>query len=234
MELMQLEMLVALVEERSYQRAAERVFRTQPAVSIGLQKLEKSVGFPLLDRSQRQSGRLTPAGEILYECASRMLGLRDEALSVLKENEEGICAANLRIGVSRVDDLESIPKLTRRFNAENPKIRLEISCDGHVSLFQKLTDRRIDLLVLSGKPKTSVQNKNVIVTQLRGTRAQESFWTVRLRVGFSRIGYVFEECLKKQFKTRASPRHLERAGIRDISSGKVSATDRPLGIENAG
>src|SRR5260370_15186946 len=103
MELMQLEMFVAVVEERSFLRAAERVFRTQPAVSIGLRKLEGQIGVPLLDRSRRQSGRLTPAGEILYEYASRILGLRDEALSALKEKD---CtgAGNLRIGVTSRDN----------------------------------------------------------------------------------------------------------------------------------
>jgi DNA-binding transcriptional LysR family regulator len=65
MDLTQLEMFVAAVEERSFLRAAERVFRTQPAVSIGLRKLEGRIGAPLLDRSHRRSRRLTPAGEVL-------------------------------------------------------------------------------------------------------------------------------------------------------------------------
>jgi DNA-binding transcriptional LysR family regulator len=232
MELMQLEMFVALVEERSFQRAAERVFRTQPAVSIGVQKLEGSVGVPLLDRSQRQSGRLTPAGEILYECASRMLGLRDHALSVLTEKEEGSRAASLRIGVRSLDDFEAIPKLTRRFHAENPKIRLDISCDGPVNLFRQLADRRMDILLLSGKPKIGIQKKNVIVTQMRGARAHESFWAVRPRLGFSRTGYAFEECLKRQFEIGAMVRKLGRGEIRNISSAKTFATDRPLRVEN--
>ncbi len=87
MELMQLEMFVAVAEEQSFLRAAERVFRTQPAVSIGLRKLEGRIGVPLLDRSNRRSGRLTPAGERLYEYAQKILGLRDEALSVVKGEE---------------------------------------------------------------------------------------------------------------------------------------------------
>jgi DNA-binding transcriptional LysR family regulator len=209
MELMQLEMFVALVEERSFQRAAERVFRTQPAVSIGVQKLEGSVGVPLIDRSQRLSGRLTPAGERLYECASRMLGLRDEALSALKE--ERSCTGILRIGVSSLDDFESIPKLTRLFNEENPKIRLEISCDRRAILFRQLTERRIDILLLSGRPKTGVQNKNVIVTRMRGTRSQEWFWSVRPRLGFSRLGYAFEESLNKAIQNRSESSKGERS-----------------------
>lgn len=48
MELIQLEMLVAVVEEGSVRDAAERVFRTQPAVSIGISKLERELESPLL------------------------------------------------------------------------------------------------------------------------------------------------------------------------------------------
>ncbi len=59
MELMQLEMFVAVVEERSVQRAADRVSRTQPTVSIAVRKLEQDIGTILLDRSNRRDYRLT-------------------------------------------------------------------------------------------------------------------------------------------------------------------------------
>jgi len=220
---MQLEMFVAVVEERSFQRAAERVFRTQPAVSTGVQKLEESVGASLIDRTQRQGGRLTPAGELLYECASRMLGLRDEALSVLKaKDEESSCGASLRIGVTSLDDFESVPRLTRLFHTENPKIRLEISCNCLVNLLSELGDRRMDILLLSGRPKTGVQNKNVVVTRRKGSRAQEWFWTVRPRLGFSRLGYAFEESLQRPTKAAASSREVRRTELRIHSSAKAS------------
>src|SRR5260370_32691994 len=69
MELMQLEMFVAVVEERSFLRAAERVFRTQPAVSIGLRKLEERIGVPLLDRSHRRGGGVAPSRGSPYQSA---------------------------------------------------------------------------------------------------------------------------------------------------------------------
>jgi DNA-binding transcriptional LysR family regulator len=47
MELMQLEMFVAMVEEGNFHKAAERVFRTQPALSMSLRKLEQEIGAPL-------------------------------------------------------------------------------------------------------------------------------------------------------------------------------------------
>ncbi|MBI3950982.1 MAG: LysR family transcriptional regulator [Acidobacteria bacterium] len=55
MEFMQLEMFIATVEEGSFHKAAERVFRTQPSVSIALGKLEQELGAPLFDRSNRHA-----------------------------------------------------------------------------------------------------------------------------------------------------------------------------------
>ena len=231
MELMQLEMFVAVVEERSFQSAGERVFRSQPAVSVGLQKLEASIGVPLLDRTQRQSGRLTPAGEVFYEYASRILGLRDEALSVLKE-EEWRCAGSLRIGVTS-DDFESMARRTRRFLAENPKVRLEISCDRPVNLFRQLGDRRLDIFLLSGRPKPDVQSKNLLVTRIRESRPHGSFWTVRRRLGFSAVGCAFEESLRRQYETAADTRKLGRTELRTLSRAKASTKDHLLCAENA-
>ncbi len=55
MELMQLRMLVAVAEESSVQKAAERVFRTPPAVSMALRKLEVEIEAPVFDRPNRGS-----------------------------------------------------------------------------------------------------------------------------------------------------------------------------------
>ena len=77
MEFKQLEMFVAVAEERSVRRAAEKVFRPEPAVSMAISKLEDEVGWPLFVRRERF--RLTDAGETLYRYAREMLQLRDDA-----------------------------------------------------------------------------------------------------------------------------------------------------------
>ena len=89
MELMQLEMFVAVVEEGSVRKAAARVYRTQPAVSMALRKLEQEVRASLLDRSHRRVYRLTRAGQVLYDYATRMLDLRDRAVAELQASSEG-------------------------------------------------------------------------------------------------------------------------------------------------
>ena len=78
MDLSQLETFLAVAEERSFSRAAQRLHRTQPAVSQVIRKLEAQVGETLFDRATRD-GSLTASGELLREYALRLLALRREA-----------------------------------------------------------------------------------------------------------------------------------------------------------
>src|ERR1700744_4330945 len=84
MELTQLETFLAVAEEKSFSRAAQRLNRTQPAVSQVIRKLEESLGETLFDRASRD-GSMTAAGALLREYALRLLALRREATSALGE-----------------------------------------------------------------------------------------------------------------------------------------------------
>jgi LysR family transcriptional regulator, low CO2-responsive transcriptional regulator len=78
MELMQMEMFIAVVEERSGRKAAERVFRTQPAISMALKKSESEMGAQLPGRSRPTNYRPTLVGRRLYEYATQMVALRNK------------------------------------------------------------------------------------------------------------------------------------------------------------
>ena len=98
MELSQLEVFLAVARERRFSRAAEKLFRTQSAVSQTIRKLEEELGEALFDRSSRE-GVLTDAGKVLYEYAEKLLNLRSEAsesLAELREVQRGklVIAAN--------------------------------------------------------------------------------------------------------------------------------------------
>ena len=77
-----METFLAVAEEKSFSRAALRLHRTQPAVSQVIGKLEAELGESLFER---QTGSLTDAGEVLREYAVKLVNLRDEAGSALKE-----------------------------------------------------------------------------------------------------------------------------------------------------
>src|SRR5258706_13252578 len=84
MDLHELEIFLSVAEERSFSRAAERVFRTQPAVSAAVKRLETEVGEALFDRT-RKDGTLTTAGETLLPDARGLVNLPDEAAGAVKE-----------------------------------------------------------------------------------------------------------------------------------------------------
>jgi len=76
MDLSQLEVFLTVARERRFSRAAEKLFRTQSAVSQTIRKLELEIGEPLFDRSSRD-GTLTDAGRVLREYAQELENLRD-------------------------------------------------------------------------------------------------------------------------------------------------------------
>jgi DNA-binding transcriptional LysR family regulator len=170
MELMQLEMFVAVVEEGSVRDAAERVFRTQPAVSIAVSKLEREFETPLFDRSKRHEYRLTQAGEALYARATRMLSLRSETVSIVGDIRN-LRMGRLRIGANESVSLHLLPKLAQAFLAEYSAIRMELKCERSKSLLADLKDRKVDLALLSFRPegkefdaKFIMQDELVLIT----------------------------------------------------------------------
>src|SRR5258708_19551468 len=87
MDLSQLEVFLTVARERRFSRAAEKLFRTQSAVSQTIRKLELEIGEPLFDRSSRE-GVLTDAGRVLQEYAQKLLNLRHDAQAPLVEMRE--------------------------------------------------------------------------------------------------------------------------------------------------
>ena len=118
MDLASLQVFLMVARERSFSRAAERLYRTQPAVSIAVRKLEDWVGQPLLVRGTG-AGKLTEAGELLVEYAERMLNLRSEARRSI-EDLAGLRRGRLSLGVNESSIHALLPALAR-FRRKWPK-----------------------------------------------------------------------------------------------------------------
>ena len=87
MDISQLEVFLAVAREGGFSRAADKLYRTQSAVSQAIRKLETEIGEPLFDRSARD-GQLTDAGRVLQEYAERLINLRENAKEALVELRE--------------------------------------------------------------------------------------------------------------------------------------------------
>ena len=152
MDLTQLEMFVATAEARGVQRAAERVFRTQPAVSMALRKLEEELGAPLFDRSNRGAYVLTPTGELLYASAKRLLSLRDETLVQIRELHS-VERGRVRIGANESAGNYLLPRLIGNFRKKYPYIRIDVLRQNTTQLIQDLRGNSVDLALISFMPE---------------------------------------------------------------------------------
>ncbi len=84
MELSQLAIFMAVADEKSFSRAAQKMMRTQPAISLAVQRLEAELGEKLVDRSLKD-GTLTDAGKVVLEYARKFENLRRDLANSLTE-----------------------------------------------------------------------------------------------------------------------------------------------------
>ena len=152
MELMQLQMLAAVAEEGTLQKAAERVYRTAPAVSIAVGKLEKEIGTALFDRSGGRGFHLTTAGKVLVDYAKRLLSLRDEAMAAVQEVRNAK-RGHLRIGTNQSVGEYLLPRLTKVFLEQYPAVKLKVVIGYSVSVLAALKHHELDLALVSSQPQ---------------------------------------------------------------------------------
>jgi DNA-binding transcriptional LysR family regulator len=122
--LAQLEVFLTVAQERRFSRAADKLHRTQSAVSQTIHKLEEELGEPLFDRSSRE-GLLTDAGRVLQEYAERLLNLRTNAQEALVELRE-LHKGTLAIAANEFTALYLLPVLTD-FRRLHPMIRVMVN-----------------------------------------------------------------------------------------------------------
>lgn len=133
-------MLIA--EERSFTRAAERVGRTQSAVSLQMQRLEALIGHPVLARETGGIVELTPAGKLLLERSRNLLALNDEILSEMRKPESH---GEVRLGT--MESLSSyLPKILASFAKRHPAVSVEISQGLSCQLVPLLKEGTLDLM----------------------------------------------------------------------------------------
>jgi DNA-binding transcriptional LysR family regulator len=149
-DLSQLEIFLSIAEEKSFSRAAEKMLRTQPAISIAIKRLEEELGESLFDRSSK-NGSLTEAGRILLSYAQRMLNLREEALEAVGELR-GMFRGRLTIGANESTSLYLLPPLLMEYRKRHPNIKIEVFRNISEKIPLEVSERNLDFGFLSYDP----------------------------------------------------------------------------------
>src|SRR5579864_5022387 len=161
MELYALEVFLTIATEKSFSRAARILYRTQPAVSLALQRLEQELGEKLIDRGPKDF-TLTDAGRTVLEYARRFVSLRqelDNSLAELRDNSAG----RLTIGANESTTLYLLRHI-ERYRELYPKVKVTIRRSFSSKIPNELLDGNLELGVISYDPGDERLRSKVIYT----------------------------------------------------------------------
>lgn len=146
LEISELNSFAVLAKELHFGRASNRLFRSQPALSKQIRRLESKVGGALFARTRRKV-ELTEAGRVLLPHAEKVLREAERALAVSKQAAGGL-AGTLRIGFGIASVFEILPRTVVRFRKAFPLVELQMQDMTTPSQIESLLDGRIDIGIL--------------------------------------------------------------------------------------
>ena len=155
-----IEYVIAVSEEGSFSRAAQRLFVSQPALSQAIRKAETEMGAALFMRDTH-TVTLTPAGELLVREGRELLRQRDD----LKNRIAGLSAARsdkIRFGISPFYSKYYLPVVLPYFSQHFPSVKLEIKEEISLELEQMVIDEKLDFCFVPLKPQNPRLSYEVI------------------------------------------------------------------------
>jgi DNA-binding transcriptional LysR family regulator len=145
MELRHLRYFVAIAEEQSITRAAERLWVAQPGLSTQMRRLEGELGVKLFERRTR-GVEVTQAGELFLQRARVAIAAAETAAATGRDLDAGVIGS-VRLAVAGGARWHLTPELLQRFSRERPGVELTV-LEGHGgTLWRELREGRVDALV---------------------------------------------------------------------------------------
>ncbi len=143
----QLASFLEVAKLQSFSRAAEKIYRTQPAISAQVRLLEQECGEKLFDRSGKKV-LLTPAGEILRRYAEKLLEMQKEALQAIAELNQ-TPRGKLAIGANEATCLYVLPKTFAQFKKLYPLVQISIYRNFSHKILQKVQEGAVDMGIVT-------------------------------------------------------------------------------------
>lgn len=144
-----LETFCRIADLKSFSKAADDLFLTQPTVSGHILSLEHSLSLHLFDRMGKEV-RLTKAGEVFLRYALKILTLRKDLLNALSEFAQGI-RGELSLGASTLPGEYFLPKLIGDFKGEHPHCAISLKIADTKEIVQYVLDGIVEFGMTGGK-----------------------------------------------------------------------------------
>lgn len=147
MDFDQLETFLEVARHASFSRAAEKRFRTQPAISSQIRALEEEVGAKLFDRSGGKVA-LTGAGKVFQQYAEQTLEARKTMLVTVAEMER-VPRGEIVVGANEGTCLHILPEVFAEFKKLYPEVGVQISRLERAKILESIIDNSVDFGVVS-------------------------------------------------------------------------------------
>ena len=144
-----LETFCRVADLKSFSKAADDLFLTQPTVSGHILSLEQSLSLRLFDRTSREV-RLTKAGEVFLKYASKILSFRKDLLNALSEFSQGI-KGELSLGASTIPGEYLLPKLMGDFKKEHPHFIISLKIADTKEIVQYVLQDNVECGIIGAK-----------------------------------------------------------------------------------
>jgi DNA-binding transcriptional LysR family regulator len=142
MDLDQLHTFLEIVRLKSFSKAAQTCFRTQPAISAQVRQLEQELNAPLFDRLGTKIS-LTVAGKIFAEYAAHILDLRRQAQDAINELER-TPRGELVIAANEATCIYVLPKVFPEFKRQYPNVQLHVDRSYGAGIVQAVSNNLAD------------------------------------------------------------------------------------------
>ena len=151
--------VLAVWQEGSFSRAAEKLFISQPSLSASIRREEEAVGAPIFDRSVKPL-KLTPCGEEYVRAAEQILSVQQQFDTYLNDTGE-LKTGSLAIGGSNLYASWVLPELLSRFSSRYPGIKIELTEESSRELEHLLQNGTIDLMLDNAALDPSVYDRQI-------------------------------------------------------------------------
>jgi len=147
MDFDQLETFIEVARLSSFSRAAEKRFRTQPAISSQIRSLEEEVGAKLLDRSGGKVS-VTASGKLFMKFAEELIESRKAMLTAIAETER-VPRGEIVVGANEGTCLHILPEVFAEFKKQYPDVNISINRADYAKILESVIDNSVDFGVVS-------------------------------------------------------------------------------------
>ncbi|MGG7164735.1 selenium metabolism-associated LysR family transcriptional regulator [Clostridium ihumii] len=155
MDFKQLEAFVTVAKLRSFSKAANAIYLSQPTISSNISSLEKELKIQLFDRTSKEVN-LTPAGESFIEYATDIINTRNNAITNMSNFNNNI-SGKLNISASTTPCNSILPGLIKRFNDTYSNVKFNIKEQGSVAIIKDILDLNCEIGIVG----TMIHNNRI-------------------------------------------------------------------------